>query len=108
MPGHRITRESGEYLADRRRHLRHQPPVRDTNTRPVASGNGGRLVRFVLTNTWANNRALANILRLDGTDTGIDAEVIDSLSIFASLSVGDPGFAFFQDGEYHVIQAPCP
>lgn len=68
-----------------------------------------RLYRFTLNASLASGTADADILEMDGTDTGIDATVRDPLGIFASMtSVGATGYCIYQDGKYWVIQAPCP
>lgn len=71
-------------------------------------GGGNRLYRFTLNEAWSSNAADADILLMDGTDTGIDADVLDPLGIFAGLGSGDPGLCELQDGVYYVTQAPCP
>lgn len=73
------------------------------------SGTTARLYRFTLNASLASGTADADILLMDGTDTGIDANVLDPLGIFASLtSVGATGLCLKQGGVYYVIQAPCP
>jgi hypothetical protein len=57
----------------------------------------------------ASGTADADILEMDGTDTGIDATVRDPGGTFATLvTVGDSGQCLYQDGKYYVIQANCP
>jgi hypothetical protein len=68
-----------------------------------------RLYRFTLNASLASGTADADILEMDGTDTGIDATVRDPAGIFATLvTVGDDGLCLYQDGKYYVIQANCP
>lgn len=69
---------------------------------------GSRLFRFTLNEAWTAGAADADILLMDGTDTTIDADVLDPLGIFSTLTTGDPGLCIRQDGSYYVIQAPCP
>ena len=73
-------------------------------------GSGGvTLYRFTLNASLASGTADADILNMDGTDTGLDEDVLDPLGIFASLtSVGDAGLCLLQNGSYYVIQAVCP
>ena len=67
------------------------------------------LFRFTLNASLATGTADADILEMDGTDTGIDADVLDPLGIFATLvTIGDAGLCLRQDGNYYVIQAECP
>jgi hypothetical protein len=89
-----IRLEDGEYIAGR-----------------VRGGGGARLYRFTLNEDMGASTSLqadADILKVDGTDTGTDADVLDPLNIFESLENGDPGFCIKQSGSYYVIQAPCP
>lgn len=82
-----------------------------TYTEGIVRGRGwnGRLFRFTLNATLASGTADADILEMDGTDTGIDDTVRDPEGIFASLvTVGDSGLCLMQDGKFYVIQAPCP
>ena len=79
----------------------------------VGGGGGGGesgavLYRFTLNAAWTAGVADADILEMDGTDTTIDADVLDPLGIFASLGIDDPGLCLLQGGAYYVIQAPCP
>lgn len=76
----------------------------------VRGGEGStRLFRFTLNASLATGTADADILLMDGTDTGTDADVLDPLGIFASLTaVGSPGICIMESGTYYVIQAPCP
>jgi hypothetical protein len=75
----------------------------------VRGGGGGvTFWRFSLNANWSSNVADADILEMDGTDTGTDADVEDPLGIFADLGNGDAGICFLQGGVYYVIQAPCP
>lgn len=71
-------------------------------------GSGTKLFRFTLNATWSSGVADADILEMDGTDTGIDDDVRDPLSIFGTLGIGDAGLCLRQAGLYYVIQAPCP
>lgn len=76
-------------------------------------GGGATLFMFSLNEEWiavtaAGNVADADILNMDGTDTGIDNDVRDPLEIFASLGTGDFGLCLLQNGDYYAIQAPCP
>lgn len=74
----------------------------------VRGGGGTKLFRFTLNAAWSSGVADADILQMDGTDTGIDANVEDPLGIFSTLGNGDPGLCLLQGGKYYVIQAPCP
>jgi len=75
----------------------------------VRGGGGIKLFRFTLNATLASGTADADIIEMDGTDTGIDATVRDPLGIFATLvTVGDAGLCLRQGGLYYVIQAECP
>lgn len=78
----------------------------------AGGGSGGgetRLFRFTLNESLASGTADADILLMDGTDTGIDATVRDPLGIFVGLTtVGSAGLCLRQNGLYYVIQAPCP
>jgi hypothetical protein len=72
-------------------------------------GGGAELFRFTLNASLASGTADADIIQMDGTDTGIDDTVRDPLGIFASLTaVGDSGLCLRQNGLYYVIQAICP
>lgn len=72
-------------------------------------GGGIKLYRFTLNASLASGTADADILLMDGTDTGTDANVLDPLGIFAALvTVGDAGLCVLQGGNYYVIQAACP
>lgn len=71
-------------------------------------GGGNKLYRFTLNEAWSSNAADADILLMDGTDTGTDADVLDPLGIFADLGSGDAGLCLLQGGVYYVIQAACP
>lgn len=66
-----------------------------------------RFFRFTLNEAWTSGVADADILQMDGTDTGIDADINDPLLIFAELTTGDAGICFLQDGQYWAVQAPC-
>ena len=73
-----------------------------------SSGGGISLWRFTLNEAWTAGAADADILEMDGTDTGTDADVLDPLGIFGSLTTGDAGLCLLQNGVYYAIQAPCP
>jgi hypothetical protein len=73
-----------------------------------SSGGGVSLWRFTLNEAWTAGAADADILQMDGTDTGTDAGVLDPLGIFSTLESGDAGLCLLQGGNYYVIQAPCP
>jgi hypothetical protein len=73
------------------------------------AASGVKLFRFTLNASLVSGTADADIIEMDGTDTGIDATVRDPLGIFASLvTVGDAGLCLRQGGLYYVIQAECP
>lgn len=75
----------------------------------VVRDDVARLYRFTLNATLAGGTAAADLLEMDGTDTGIDVTVRDPLGIFASLTATDSaGLCLYQDGKYYVIQAACP
>lgn len=68
-----------------------------------------RLFRFTLNASLASGTADADILEMDGSDTGVDADVLDPLGIFATLTtIGTAGLCIRQDGKFYVIQAACP
>lgn len=75
--------------------------------KPRGSG-GTKLFRFTLNADWSSGVADADILEMDGTDTGIDDDVRDPLGIFDTIGTGDAGLCLRQAGLYYVIQAPCP
>lgn len=85
------------------------PSASAASLRPVLLGAtpGPLLYRFTLNESWSSNAADADIFEMDGTDTTIDADVLDPLSIFGSLDNGDAGLCVLQNGSYYVIQAPC-
>jgi hypothetical protein len=72
------------------------------------ANDGARLFRFTLNAEWSESAADADILNIDGSDTGIDDDVRDPLEIFSEMGSGDEGLCLCQDGLYYVIQAPCP
>jgi hypothetical protein len=73
------------------------------------SSTGATLYRLTLNASLATGTADADILNMDGSDTGLDEDVLDPLGIFASLvNVDDAGLCLLQNGSYYVIQAPCP
>lgn len=81
----------------------------ESKPRLVVKPGSTSLYRFTLNASLASGTADADILEMDGTDTTIDADVLDPLGIFASLTaVGSPGLCLLQNGSYYVIQAPCP
>lgn len=82
-------------------------PGRRIPVRARATG-GITLWRFTLNEAWSSGAADADILEMDGTDTGTDADVLDPLGIFSTLGNGDAGLCILQGGSYYVIQAPCP
>lgn len=70
--------------------------------------SGLRLFRFTLNESLADGTADADILWMDGTDTGLDATIYDPEGIFAALTtVGDSGLCLLQGDRYYVIQAGC-
>jgi|GEM_PF-5651316 len=73
----------------------------------VAISEPIRLVRFTLTANLTTSPAAASIKLMDGAAAGTD-EVLDPEGAFTALVTGNNGFAINQDGEYYVIQAPCP
>jgi hypothetical protein len=75
----------------------------------VVRDDVARLYRFTLNESLADGTADADILEMDGTDTGIDDTVRDPVGIFATLTaVNAAGLCLYQDGKYWVIQAACP
>lgn len=79
----------------------------------LVRGGGARikLYRFTLNEDMGattTNKGDADILEMDGTDTGIDADVEDPLAIFSTLTNTDAGLCLRQGGSYYIIQAPCP
>ena len=79
--------------------------------RKPRGGGGNRLFRFTMNENWGATTAGAadsDILEMDGTDTGIDADVLDPLGTFSTLTSGSAGLCIRQDGKYYAIQAPCP
>lgn len=96
-----LTKGAGQYVAIGEDDI-------DTNVFRVMESPVTRLYRFTLNASLAGGTAAADILEMDGTDTGIDDTVRDPLGIFASLTaVDDAGLCILQDGKYYVIQAPC-
>lgn len=75
-------------------------------------GSGGkRFFVFRLNEAWTAGVADSDIYTVNGvtiTDTGIDADVYDPLSMFTALGIDDYGWCFRQAGLYYAIQAPCP
>jgi len=69
-----------------------------------------RLYRFTMNedDSGAPPSAECDILELDGTDTGVDKDVTDHLSVFTTLDNGDAGYCIMQDNKFTTIQAPCP
>jgi hypothetical protein len=82
----------------------------ESKPRLIVGGSGGglQLYRFTLNESWTSGVADADILEMDGTDTGLDRDVLDPLGIFDSLGIGDAGICVLQNSNYYVIQAPCP
>ena len=74
----------------------------------VGGGGGMQLYRFTLNASLASGTADADIIEMDGTDTGLDRNVLDPLGIFDTLGIGDAGICVLQNSNYYVIQAPCP
>jgi len=77
---------------------------------PVGGGSTS-LFKVTMKAPWSSGVANCDIYSIDGvtfTDTTIDANVYDGLSIFASLTTGDHLLAILQAGKYYAIQAPCP
>lgn len=66
------------------------------------------LFRFTLNAAWSGGGASADILLMDGTDTGTDAVIQDPLEVFSTLSTDDAGYCILWGGTYYAIQAPCP
>jgi hypothetical protein len=54
------------------------------------------------------NLADGDLLEMDGTDTTEDVNFKDPVGIFADLEDTNAVLALEQDGEYFIIQAPCP
>jgi hypothetical protein len=79
-----------------------------SRARIIGSSGSTSLFRFTLNASLSTGTADADILQMDGTDTGTDADVLDPLGIFSSLTTGYPGLCIMQAGIYYVIQAPCP
>ena len=95
--GRRVKKNAGATLAG----------IVNVDTRPRKLGSTS-LFRFTLNASLSTGTADADILEMDGTDTGTDADVLDPLGIFSSLTTGYPGLCIMQAGIYYVIQAPCP
>ncbi len=79
-------------------------------TRRARNGRA-TLWRFTLNENMGattTNEGEADILHMDGTDTGKDLNVIDRLAIFSSLTSGTAGLCLEQGGEFHIIQSGCP
>ncbi len=77
----------------------------------LGSAGGGSLFKATMKEAWTSGIAECDIYSIDGTtftDTGIDADVYDGLSIFASLTTGNSLYALLQAGKYYAVQAPCP
>jgi|GEM_PF-3102766 len=78
---------------------------------PSGGGGSTSLFKVTMKAPWSSGVANCDIYSIDGvtfTDTTIDANVYDGLSIFASLTTGDHLLAILQAGKYYAIQAPCP
>jgi len=72
---------------------------------------GSRLFRFTLNEDMGGTTSLvadADIIRMGGGDTGIDAAVRDPDDYFSELTNGAKGLCVLQDGLYYIIQAECP
>lgn len=98
MPGHRITRESGEYLADRRRHLRHQPPVRDTNTRPQSANRTNFTVRWL--EQWEGTGDVGSWI--PAAQNTLEQESEDGLGITTNVQNDYLQIKFSRAGCYHI------
>lgn len=88
--------------------LGRRPPTRARKTDP---GNWMRLWRFTLNEAFSGSppAAAADLLYMNGTDTGDDVTIQDYLSIFSSdLTTADAGYCLQQGDVYIAIQAPCP
>jgi len=78
---------------------------------PRRGGGGAKLFRFSLNEDMGAttaNKGDADILKMDGTDTTIDADVEDPEAIFGTLADTDTGLCLKQGGSYYIIQAACP
>jgi hypothetical protein len=73
---------------------------------PLWAG-GGVLWRFSLNEDMDGGDAAADLIELDGTDTGRDVTVSDPEDAFDDLANGDTGYCFQQGDLFIVIQAPC-
>lgn len=72
----------------------------DLDGNPLVKG----LFRFTLNANMAANKADADILELDGTDTDTDADVHDKAGLFTRALNGAKGLALLVGTEYHVIE----
>ena len=78
---------------------------------PKFGGGGATLWRATLNENMGattTNQADADLLEMGGTDTTDDVDVKDPLGIFSDLENTNACLVLEQDGEYFVIQAPCP
>lgn len=66
------------------------------------------LFRYTLNAGWSSGSAAADLLLMDGTDTGTDITLKDPLSVFSTQSTNDAGYCILWGGDYYAIQAPCP
>lgn len=87
--------------------------IGETPVRMYYPRGGGGVTFFVfrLNEAWTAGVADSDIYTVDGetiTDTGVDADVYDPLSMFTALGIDDYGWCFRQAGLYYAIQAPCP
>lgn len=76
-----------------------------------ACGQPRKFWRFTLNESFSGSpsAAGADLLELDGTDTGQDVTVYDYLDVFsADLTTDDVGYCVQQGDIYLAIQAPCP
>lgn len=91
------------------------PNLRRTDELPPPSLGSVRWVAFTLTEAFTdelpNNQATANVLDLDGTDSGQDVEIYDSVGLWSSAAGTETGWGFVAkhptSGEQVVIPI-CP
>lgn len=90
---------------------------------PVESGTGtkwcivllgglptNKLYRFTLNENMGattSGQADADLLLLDGTDTGEDVDVLDPIGMFSGIVNGTNGYCILSSGVYYAIQAEC-
>jgi hypothetical protein len=99
------------YCAGSARILWKESGTGDKWARVLLGAMSVKLWRFTLNAAFSGSpsTAAADLLNMDGTDTGQDVTVRDELDVFsADLGNGDAGYCCQVGTLYHAIQAPCP